>query len=276
MTAEPAVTVAEQAPASIRVESVTHTFPASGPSAEDVRALETVSFDIAPGSFVALVGPSGCGKTTLLNIMGGLEELQSGRVLVDGQAPRTGRDDVAYMFARPALMPWRGAMQNVEFGMEMRGLSRKERAETARAMLARVGLTGFENSYPGQLSQGMRQRVALARTFAVESHVLLMDEPFGALDAQTKLVLEDVLLELWEARAGATVVFVTHDLAEAVTLADRVVIMSARPGRIIADVPVNLARPRTALSLQSSTDYHEVLSHLWDKLRVAIDEGGER
>lgn len=270
MTAEPAVTVAEQAPASIRVESVTHTFPASGPSAEDVRALETVSFDIAPGSFVALVGPSGCGKTTLLNIMGGLEELQSGRVLVDGQAPRTGRDDVAYMFARPALMPWRGAMQNVEFGMEMRGLSRKERAETARAMLARVGLTGFENSYPGQLSQGMRQRVALARTFAVESHVLLMDEPFGALDEFTREDLNDELLRIWHEERN-TVLFVTHSIDEAIYLSDRIVVMKARPGAVHEVIDLGFPRPRTP-ELRGSTAFFEAAQ----RVRASLEEAKAR
>ena len=260
----------------IVAQSVSHWFDARVANKAGIEALRDVSLSIEPGVFVSVVGTSGCGKTTLLNIFGGLEQLQQGSVLVGGRQPSTGRDDLAYMFARPALMPWRTSLDNVKFGMEMRKIPRADRDAVAADMLRRVGLADFQHSFPNQLSQGMRQRVALARTFAVDSQILLMDEPFGALDAQTKLVLEDVLLRLWEERVGSTVVFVTHDLAEAVTLSDRVVIMSARPGHIIADVTIDLPRPRTVLSLQESPAYHRLLAELWRYLRQAMgEEGGD-
>ena len=203
----------------------------------DVVAVDDVSLDVAEGEFVSIVGPSGCGKTTVLNLLTGLVPLHEGRITLRGGAPAAGNPDVAYMLARDCLMPWRSTLGNACYGMELRGVPQAERESRARELLVRVGLKGFEDRWPKQLSHGMRQRCALARTFCLDAPVLLMDEPFGALDAQTKLQLEDLLLELWGARRR-TVVFITHDLAEAVALSDRVVVMSARPGRIVADVPI--------------------------------------
>ncbi len=255
------------ADAVIVVEGVEHVFGGA------VRAIARISLGIAPGEFVSVVGPSGCGKTTILNLIAGLIEAQSGRVLVAGAPPKAGRHDVAYMLARDSLYPWLTAQRNAELGNELRRMPGSERAERARRLLETVGLRGFERAYPKHLSQGMRQRVALARTFAMPSQVLLMDEPFGALDAQTKLQLEDVLLGLWQSERR-TVLFVTHDLAEAVVLSDRVVVMSARPGRIVADIAIDLPRPRSVRALQKDPRFHEIYSEVWARLEEALGQGG--
>src|SRR5690606_2473720 len=182
----------------------------------DTVALSDVSIEIPHGQFVSIVGPSGCGKTTLLNLVAGLFDLpHEGTVSVLGEQPRLSNPNVVYMFARDCLLPWRSALQNASYGMEIRGYAEAEAKEKARKILASVGLAGFEDALPKALSHGMRQRVALARTFALDSPILLMDEPFGALDAQTKIVLADVLMSLWQAEQR-TVLFITHDLAEAI------------------------------------------------------------
>jgi NitT/TauT family transport system ATP-binding protein len=167
------------------------------------------------------------------------------------------------------LAPWRTALENAELGAEIRGVAAAERRARALDLLDKVGLKGFEKAYPKQLSQGMRQRVALARTFALQTPILLMDEPFGALDAQTKLQLEDVLLSLWQ-RDGRTVLFITHDLSEAVTMSDRVIVMSARPGRIVADVAIGLPRPRSVRALQKDPAFHKLYAHVWSKLEEGL------
>ncbi len=201
-----------------------------------VLAVDDFSLDIAPGEFVSIVGPSGCGKTTVLNLLTGLLPLNDGKIDILGKTPYAGNPDIAYM-------------------------------------LARVGLKGFEHHLPKALSHGMRQRCALARTFCLNSPIMLMDEPFGALDAQTKLQLEDLLLELWQAERR-TVVFITHDLGEAVALSDRVIVMSARPGRIIADVKISLKRPRSVKALQTDAAFHEIYSHVWSELERGIAASG--
>ena len=233
--------------------------------------VDDVSLKLAAGDFVSIVGPSGCGKTTLLNLAAGLlpADAARGAVSVGGQRPRRGNRDIAYMLARDALSPWRTALGNAELGAEIRGVPAKERRERARELLATVGLNGFEDAYPKALSQGMRQRVALARTFALTSPFLLMDEPFGALDAQTKLQLEDVLLGLWQ-QQRRTVVFITHDLTEAVSMSDRVIVMSARPGRIIADVTIPLGRPRSVRALQKDPVFHRLYAEVWSRLEEGL------
>jgi NitT/TauT family transport system ATP-binding protein len=229
--------------------------------------VDDVSLNVAAGEFVSIVGPSGCGKTTLLNLAAGLlpADVAKGTVSVGGKAPRRGNRDIAYMLARDALSPWRTALGNAELGAEIRGVPAKERRARARGLLETVGLKGFEDAYPKALSQGMRQRVALARTFGLDSPILLMDEPFGALDAQTKLQLEDVLLGLWQ-QHRRTVVFITHDLSEAVSMSDRVVVMTRRPGRIIADMKIPLGRPRSVRALQKDQAYHRLYAEVWTKL----------
>jgi NitT/TauT family transport system ATP-binding protein len=228
--------------------------------------LSDVSLKVADGEFVSLVGPSGCGKTTLLNLCAGLvPHTGKGDLRVAEGKPREGNPNVAYMLARDSLFPWKTALENAAFGVRVRGASESEARERARAMLAEVGLGAFENALPKSLSHGMRQRTALARTFAMDAPVLLMDEPFGALDAQTKLQLEDLLLRLCQQHKH-TVLFVTHDLGEAVAVSDRVVVMSSRPGRIVADVPIDLPRPRSIRELQKDSHFHELYAQLWSHL----------
>ncbi len=230
--------------------------------------LQGVSLQVRSGEFVALAGPSGCGKTTLLNLCAGLVDLPAGQQLkVAGEAPVLGSQRVAYMLARDSLFPWLSALDNAAFGLKVRGVPLAQARETAAAMLKRVGLGGSEHKLPKALSHGMRQRVALARTFAMPSPLLLMDEPFGALDAQTRLQLQDLLLQLCQ-EGERTVLFVTHDLSEAVALADRVVVMSSRPGRIVADVPVRLPRPRSIRALQTSEDFHHTYTQVWKHLEA--------
>jgi NitT/TauT family transport system ATP-binding protein len=235
----------------------------------DVLAVDNASIEIADGEFVSIVGPSGCGKTTILNMLTGLVPLGTGSISLLGRTPVVGNPDVAYMLARDSLLPWRTALGNAAYGMEIRDVPKAAREERARDLLNRVGLGDFVDSYPKALSHGMRQRCALARTFALDSPVFLMDEPFGALDAQTKLQLEDVLMDLWSANKR-TVVFVTHDLAEAVALSDRVIVMGARPGRIIADVPIDLPRPRHVRALQKDPRFHALYAQLWSLLEQGM------
>ncbi len=240
----------------------------------EVLAVDNASLDVGDGEFVSIVGPSGCGKTTILNLLTGLVPLQQGRISLLGKTPSVGNPDVAYMLARDSLLPWRSALDNAAYGMEIRGVQEGERMQRARDLLAEVGLKGFEKHYPKMLSHGMRQRCALARTFCLDSPVMLMDEPFGALDAQTKLQLEDLLLRLW-GEHRRTVVFITHDLAEAVALSDRVIVMSARPGRIIADMRIELERPRSVRALQHDKHFLEIYARVWEKLEEGLGNTAE-
>jgi NitT/TauT family transport system ATP-binding protein len=235
-----------------------------------VLAVDDLSVDIEEGEFVSVVGPSGCGKTTVLNILTGLVPLTQGTIALRGKPPVLGNPDVAYMLARDSLLPWRSALDNAGYGMEIRGVAEETRHAKARELLERVGLKGFERHYPKMLSHGMRQRCALARTFCLDSPVMLMDEPFGALDAQTKLQLEDLLLQLWTEHRR-TVVFITHDLAEAVALSDRVLVMSARPGRIVADMRIPLARPRSVRALQKDRHFLALYAEVWTKLEEGLE-----
>jgi len=235
----------------------------------DVLAVDDLSVDIEDGEFVSIVGPSGCGKTTVLNILTGLVGSTQGRVSLLGKAPVLGNPDVAYMLARDSLLPWRSALENASYGMEIRGVDQASRHARARELLRRVGLAGFEQHYPKMLSHGMRQRCALARTFCLDSPVMLMDEPFGALDAQTKLQLEDLLLQLWTEHRR-TVVFITHDLAEAVALSDRVLVMSARPGRVVADMRIALPRPRSVRALQKDRHFLDIYAEVWARLEEGL------
>lgn len=236
----------------------------------EMAALEDIDLTVRPGEFVSLVGPSGCGKTTLLNVLAGLPSGRiAGTVRLMGEVPRMGSPRVAYMLARDSLLPWRSALGNAAFGLELRGAGRREREHRAAELLWKVGLGEQRHLLPKALSQGMRQRVALARTFAVDAPVLLMDEPFGALDAQTKIALQDLLLDLAQNERRA-VVFVTHDLAEAVSLADRVIVFSPRPGRIIAEVAVDLDRPRTAGALHRSPSFHALYMRVWGHLEAGV------
>lgn len=246
----------------ITIEGLRHNYWQQG---KPVLAVRDVNLDIPAHTFVSIVGASGCGKTTLLDILSGLAAAQEGTVLVGGQAPQAGRKDCARMFARDALLPWRSALRNVDFALATRLIGKTERYQRASHLLDEVGLGAFKEAYPRQLSQGMRQRVALARTFAMQSPFIFLDEPFGALDALTKINLQDLLLRLW-GESRATVVLVTHDLGEAVALSDRVIVMSSRPGTIVADVTIDLPRPRDVRSLQTLPRFHALVADLWGRL----------
>ncbi len=209
-----------------------------------VSAVANVSLDIADKAFVCLVGPSGCGKSTLLNIVAGFEQPTDGEVLLDGAPIRTPGPDRGMVFQENALFPWLTVIGNVCYGPKQRGLPRDAYLPAARTILEQVGLKRFLDNYPNELSGGMRQRVAIARALVNEPQVRLLDEPFGALDAQTRSLMQEMLLAVWE-REHRTVLFVTHDVDEAVFMADRVVVMSRRPGRVLADIAVGIPRPRT-------------------------------
>lgn len=251
----------------IEIEGLWHHYPADDGTMRP--AVQDISLRAESGEFIAVVGPSGCGKTTLLNLVAGLESAQRGRVAVGGKAPAAGRRDVGYMLARDCLLPWNRAVDNAALGLEMRKVGKAKRRQRAADMLAQVGLAGFEASYPAQLSQGMRQRVALARLFAAEPEFALLDEPFSALDAQSRVLVQDTFLKIWE-RRRSTVVLITHDLAEAITLADRVVVMSARPGRIKSVHTVDLPRPRSAGTLRGDPRFHVIYERIWEGLQSEV------
>jgi NitT/TauT family transport system ATP-binding protein len=224
----------------VRVEGIGKRFEGTnGP----VQALEGVTFDVADGEFVCIVGPSGCGKTTLFRIIAGLEPATTGRVVLDGARVDGPSTDLGLVFQEYHLFPWRTVAGNVGFGLERDGVATTERERRVRELLELVGLDGFADTYPRDLSGGMKQRVALARALAVDPGLLLMDEPFGAVDAQTKKLLQDELLDIWR-ETGKTILFVTHDVEEAVKLADRVVVMAKEPGRIRSVIDVDVERPR--------------------------------
>lgn len=231
----------ERTPPKLELRGVSKRFETVG-GVSGVQALQDIHLAVAPGEIYALVGPSGCGKTTLLNIVAGFERPSAGEVRVDGVPVQGPGPERGVVFQEHALFPWLSALDNVRFGPAVRG--RRDLLERCGEFLALVGLQGFERHYPAQLSGGMRQRVALARVLANAPAVLLMDEPFGALDAQTRAQMHQLLLDIWE-RLSPTILFVTHDVDEAIYLADRVGVMSARPGRLVAELAVGLPRPRT-------------------------------
>ncbi|GIH20931.1 ABC transporter ATP-binding protein [Rugosimonospora africana] len=233
-------------------------------------ALYDVNLVIQPGEFVAVLGASGCGKTTLLRIIDGLEQATGGELLIDGNASRGTGVDRGFVFQQDNLLPWRNVLRNVMFGLE---LQRRPRAETkAQAMqyIDMVGLSGFEKHYPHELSGGMRQRVNLARAFTISPDVLLMDEPFAALDAQTREVMQTELLRIWrQAAGGRTVVFVTHQIDEAIFLADRIVVMTARPGRIKEVIDVPFPRPRD-LHIKRTAEFGEIYDSIWKTIEQEV------
>ncbi len=232
------------------------------------RALEDVDLSVADGEFVSLIGPSGCGKTTLLKIIDGLIPYEEGELDVFGERVTGPGPDRAVVFQNFALLPWLSVVENIAFGLQLKGVDRKKREAIALENIQLVGLEGFERSYPRQLSGGMQQRVGLARALAVDPRVLLMDEPFGALDAQTRNILQGDLLRIWDA-SRKTVVFVTHAMDEAVFLSDRVILMGTRPGHIAEDITIDLPRPRTD---ETRTDprFVELSAYVWERLRTMI------
>jgi len=217
----------------------------------EVRALESISLAIDEGEFVALLGPSGCGKSTLLNLLAGFEKTTEGVLLFDGRTVTHPGPDRGVVFQEAALFPWLNVWQNVVFGPQVQGIPAADYEPKAEKLLKLVGLEAFADALPVQLSGGMRQRVGIARVLAMSPRALLMDEPFGALDAQTRLSMQQLLLDVWQS-LGTTVLFVTHDIDEAILLSDRIAVMSARPGRIVRIIPIALPRPRSIASLTSA------------------------
>lgn len=261
----------------IRIDSVAHSY-FDAESLRNTEVIRGISMCVQPGEFVAYVGPSGCGKTTLLNLIAGLDVPAAGAIEVDGAAPRAGNDAVAYLFSRDAMLPWRTALRNVMLPLELLGVPRREAEDRARVALDAVGLGDFQGRYRAQLSQGMRQRVAIARTMVSDPGLLLLDEPFSALDAHTRLAVQTTFLAAREriaADRGAapTVILVTHDLEEAILLADRVFVFARRPTWVKAEVAVDIDRPRDLGSLRS----HPRVSLLYDKLwhELAEELGGQ-
>ncbi len=239
------------------------------PGQVPVRALDRVDFDVPDGQFVSILGPSGCGKSTILKLVSGLLAPTSGAVLLDGEPIRGVPPSVGFMFQGDALLPWSTVLENVALALELRGLGKPERRARARELTELVGLGGFEDAYPSTLSGGMRKRVSLARVLAYDPAVYLMDEPFGALDAQTKVQLGAELLRLWGG-LRKTVLFVTHDIEEAIALSDRVLVMTRRPGRIKADFTIDLPRPRDFYEIRFTPAFQDLHCDIWKELSAEV------
>jgi len=240
-----------------------------------LTAIQDLTMSVSAGEFVAIVGPTGCGKSTTLSLVSGLEPASSGEVIVEGNPVRGIPPGIGYMFQADAILPWKSVIDNVAAGPRFRGASKKEAQSAARKWVKLVGLDNREDAYPHQLSGGMRKRVALAQTLVNEPKIILLDEPFSALDVQTRGLMQGELLRLWGG-TGAAVVFVTHDLEEAIALADRVVVFTAVPATIKADFPVPLPRPRDVEEVRLTTEFLDIYREVWDCLReeVARARGG--
>ncbi len=238
-------------------------------------AIRDVTFDVAPGEFCTVVGPTGCGKSTTLGLIAGLTRTSSGSVEVDGHPVHSIGDNVGYVFQNDAVFPWKSVLDNVCAGPRYRGTPRGEARRRAREWLGRVGLSGFEDRYPHQLSGGMRKRVALAQTLINEPRILLMDEPFSALDVQTRTLMENELLGLWSAQRSS-VVFVTHDLEEAIALADRVFVLTAGPGTVKSSYVIDLPRPRNVAEIRFLPEFVRYYQTIWNDLREEVIVSYER
>ena len=236
-----------------------------------VRALDPVSIDIRQGEFISVIGPSGCGKSTLMNVVGGLIEDYEGAVYVDGEQVRGCHKSVGMVLQEESTFPWRTAIDNVAFPLEAAGVEREARLSRARDLLRLVGLDGFENRFPSELSGGMRQRIAIARTLAFQPRILLMDEPFAALDEQTRLLLGDKVLQIQQ-ELNQTTMLITHNIAEAVQLSDRVLVMSFRPGRIKRVVEIDLPRPRSS-KMMGGEAFGRYVAEIWEDLREEASKG---
>jgi NitT/TauT family transport system ATP-binding protein len=237
----------------------------------DVTALDHVSFKVRPGEFLAVIGPSGCGKSTLFNIVGGLLSGYQGSVSVAGQSIAGPHASIGMVFQEESTFPWRNVVDNVSFPLEIAGMPKAERVDRARHFIAMVGLDGFEKRYPSELSGGMRQRVAMARTLASEPKILLMDEPFAALDEQTRLLLGDKVLQIQQ-QLKQTTLLITHNITEAVQLADRILVMTYRPGRVKRIVNIDLPRPRSS-EIVSSEAFGRYVAQIWSDLREEASRG---
>jgi NitT/TauT family transport system ATP-binding protein len=259
---------ADSGPALLVVDDIVMRF---GSSEDGVTALDNVSFTVAPGEFLAVIGPSGCGKSTLFNIIGGLLGGYDGRVAVAGEKVYGPHASIGMVFQEESTFPWRNVVDNVAFPLEIAGMAKRERVERARHFVSMVGLDGFEKRYPSELSGGMRQRVSMARTLASEPKILLMDEPFAALDEQTRLLLGDKVLQIQQ-QLNQTMLLITHNITEAVQLADRILVMTYRPGRVKRMVDIKLPRPRTS-EIVSSEAFGRYVAQIWSDLREEASRG---
>jgi len=259
---------AYSAPAILRVDDIVMRFPTDD---GDVTALDDVSFTVAPGEFLAVIGPSGCGKSTLFNIIGGLLGGYSGTVTVAGEKVSGPHAAIGMVFQEESTFPWRNVVDNVAFPLEIAGAPKRERIARARRFVSMVGLDGFEKRYPAELSGGMRQRVSMARTLASEPKILLMDEPFAALDEQTRLLLGDKVLQIQQ-QLKQTTLLITHNITEAVQLADRILVMTYRPGKVKRIVDIKLPRPRTS-EIVSSEAFGRYVAQIWSDLREEASRG---
>ena len=257
----PASSVNAGANAMISIRGVSKSFGA-------LKVLDNVNIEVAKGEFLVLLGASGCGKSTLLNLISGFERASTGSVHVNGREVRDVDPGCGMVFQQYALFPWKTVQQNVEFGLKMRGISRVERARIAQHYIDMVGLQGFEKSYPGALSGGMKQRVSIARVLANDPDVMLFDEPFAALDAMTRQVLQEQLLSIYE-KSGKTILFITHSIDEALMLSTRMVAMGAKPGRVVQDITNDLPHPRTA-EVQLSSRYIELKKSIWETVQFEV------
>jgi NitT/TauT family transport system ATP-binding protein len=236
---------------------------------KNILALDSIDLAVAAGEFVTIVGPSGCGKSTLLNLIVGLLRSSLGRIVFRGDPINGICTKIGYVTQKDNLLPWRTLIENVEIALEIRGRDKSDRRQRAQELIENVGLSGFEDHYPHELSGGMRQRANIIRTLIYDPELILMDEPFGPLDAQTRLVLQDQLLRLWSA-SKKTIVFITHDLIEAITLADRVVLMTSRPGRIKSIENIAIPRPREVFKIHESEQFRSAYERLWQQLRPEV------
>ncbi|WP_460628531.1 ABC transporter ATP-binding protein [Intrasporangium mesophilum] len=262
-----------RAMAAIELRHVTKTFPTSGGGT--YTAIKDLSLTVEEGQFCAVVGPTGCGKSTTLTLVSGLERPTRGEALVHGQPVRGIDTGTGFVFQQDAVFPWRNVLDNVAAGPIYRGQKRAEAAGLARDWLRRVGLSGFEDRYPHQLSGGMRKRVALAQTLINQPRILLMDEPFSALDVQTRAIMSTELLQLWDQTRPA-VMFVTHDLEEAIALADKVVVITAGPGTVKAEFEIDLPRPRMVQEIRFERRFTEIYEQIWSALRAEVAEAHAR
>ncbi len=247
------------------IEAISRVFPPVRGGAP-TRALEPISLSVADNAFVTILGPSGCGKSTLLRLVAGLDRPSAGRIVLDGKPVAAPGADRGMVFQSYTLFPWLTVADNIAFGLREKGVPAPQRSTVVREWLGRIGLEGFEQHYPKQLSGGMQQRTAIARALANDPAILLLDEPFGALDNQTRALMQELLLGIWE-RERKTVLFVTHDIEEAIFLASRVVVMTARPGRIKADVAIDLPHPRH-YTIKTSPEFSQLKARLTEEIRV--------
>jgi NitT/TauT family transport system ATP-binding protein len=249
----------------LEVRSLRKVYVSQEANVPSVEALKNINLTVNKGEFISIIGPSGCGKSTLFGVIGGLNECTSGEILIKGEKVRGPHPSIGMVFQEESAFPWLTCLENVEFGLKMIGVNKKERRTKSREMIELVGLSEFEHHYPGELSGGMRQRVAIARTLVMDPEIILMDEPFGALDEQTRVILGEELLRIWE-KIRATILFITHSISESVMLSDRIYVMSCRPGTFKRTIDVGIPRPRSSSTI-STERFCEVTDQIWKELK---------